>query len=390
LGYLLSNPKFFLTKSIRACTLSVKQIDLKKREIRGGRMIALLKGLKNICFDIVLYFLIIFTLTTSCEKDFSSLLDNTPDTTSHEFTWEAYEFGTIGSSLNDVFIISPDNIWAVGAIWVDPDTAYNVVHWNGEYWEMRKMMFDLNLAFPGGVGSDSGFGEGKTIYAFGPNEIILFAGTVQYYNGKKWKQFKGDLRIVESWGTSINNLYFCGREGLLLHFDGQNVQSIENSINGNIIDITSVLNPFTNKRRIFCAVYNYSPIEDHGIIEILPDNSIKQFPWMPDVKIESIWFDYKNNFYACGGGAWYFKKNEWIKIPEIPQIYTRKVRANHENDVFIVGDFGLICHYNGSSWCIYPSLLPNSSLLSLDVKGDTVVIVGSDGNHAFIIKGNRN
>ncbi len=339
---------------------------------------------------------VLFVISLSlfcCKKDFSTISNQygpPPPTTSHEFTWEVYEFGTIGSYLRDVFIIDHDNIWAVGVIFPDPDRKYNVVHWNGEYWEMKKMLADAQKVFPGGTGVDSLFVEGQTVYAFGPNEIIIFAGTIQYFNGTEWQQNKGDLRIRESWGNSKNNLYFCGLAGLLLYFDGHNVQLLESLTKGNISDIFGVINSFNNKQSIFYAVNNLLFNEDHKIIEILPNKSTRQFPWKPDIEIESIWFDDKNNFYACGEGVWYLKNNEWKRIQAIPPIFTRKVRANHENDVFVVGDFGLMCHYNGLDWHIYPSLVPNSSLLSVDVKEDLVVIVGTDGSHAYIIKGTRN
>ncbi|MDP2364122.1 MAG: hypothetical protein Q8M94_10165, partial [Ignavibacteria bacterium] len=49
----------------------------------------------------------------------------TMDTTSHNFTFESWTFGTIGSSvLYDVAIINENNIWAVGEIMI-ADTSQN-------------------------------------------------------------------------------------------------------------------------------------------------------------------------------------------------------------------------------------------------------------------------
>lgn len=61
------------------------------------------------------------------------------DTTSHNFTWQAFEFGkqTNVSRLFDVAIINENDIWAVGEIYMNdslgnPATnAYNAVHWDG-------------------------------------------------------------------------------------------------------------------------------------------------------------------------------------------------------------------------------------------------------------------
>ncbi|MBZ0181527.1 MAG: hypothetical protein K8F60_03660 [Melioribacteraceae bacterium] len=73
----------------------------------------------------------------------------TMDTTSHNFTWETFEFGGEGGSsyLRDVAIINENDIWAVGEIhteetdqfdsngvWIQP---YNAVHWDGNTFETK-------------------------------------------------------------------------------------------------------------------------------------------------------------------------------------------------------------------------------------------------------------
>lgn len=348
---------------------------------------------KNDSIIIFLILLTIFFILINCEKDYSpmsKLYEPAPPTTSHKFTWEVFEFGTIGSYLRDVFIINPDNIWAVGVIFPDSVNKYNVVHWNGNYWEMKKMLADARKVFPGSTGADSTFSEGQTVYAFGPNEIIVFAGTIQYFNGLEWQQFKGDLRIRESWGTSSNDIYFCGLEGVLFNFDGNRINRLNSKTKGNITDIFGIKDNLYNNINIYYTVMNLAYPDSNKIFQITPLNNVAQFTWRSDKLVKSIWFNMNNKIYACGSGVWRFEMNKWNKISEIPAIFTRKVRANHENDLFVVGDFGLICHFNGFDWHIYPRLIPNSALLSVDVKDDLVVIVGTDGTHAYIIKGTRN
>ena len=72
----------------------------------------------------------------------------TMDTTSHNFTWQTFEFGEAsagGSILYDVAIIDENNIWAVGEIYMNdslgnPDyKAYNTVHWDGQKWELKRI-----------------------------------------------------------------------------------------------------------------------------------------------------------------------------------------------------------------------------------------------------------
>src|SRR5690606_37389250 len=77
----------------------------------------------------------------------SEISVTTLDTTSHNFTFETWTFGDIGSSvLFDVAIISEDNIWCVGEIniadtSVNGYTTYNAVHWNGSEWQLKRILF---------------------------------------------------------------------------------------------------------------------------------------------------------------------------------------------------------------------------------------------------------
>ena len=57
----------------------------------------------------------------------NELTVTTMDTTSHNFTWQSWTFGDIGSSvLYDVAIINENNIWAVGEINI-ADTSKMVI-----------------------------------------------------------------------------------------------------------------------------------------------------------------------------------------------------------------------------------------------------------------------
>ncbi|HPI27158.1 MAG TPA: hypothetical protein PLS75_01635, partial [Candidatus Marinimicrobia bacterium] len=67
----------------------------------------------------------------------------TLDTTSHEVDWKIQKIGWLSSYLRDVFIISEDDIWAVGFI-QDLDSAgnyitYNATHWDGVEWKPQRI-----------------------------------------------------------------------------------------------------------------------------------------------------------------------------------------------------------------------------------------------------------
>ena len=142
----------------------------------------------------------------------------TMDTTSHNFTWQIYTFGEHSSSvLYDVAIIDENNIWAVGEIYMkdslgQPDpTFYNIVHWNGQSWELKKILYK------GGIWSI------RTLFAFNENDI-WFSGYMRYYNGQFIELPIPNIlmgwQINKIWGTSSSDLYVVGNGGNIAHYDG--------------------------------------------------------------------------------------------------------------------------------------------------------------------------
>ena len=87
------------------------------------------------------------------------------DTTSHNFTFQSWTFGTVGSStLYDIAIINENNIWAVGEIMIADTsingyTTYNAVHWNGGEWSLHKLYFYTIPGIP-----DTGVYEARSIF----------------------------------------------------------------------------------------------------------------------------------------------------------------------------------------------------------------------------------
>lgn len=177
----------------------------------------------------------------------------TLDTTSHNFTWQTFEFGQHSSStLYDVAIIDENNIWAVGEIYMNdslgnPDpSCYNAVHWNGHNWELRRIMFYTIC----GQQSRSSY-PAKSIFTFNENEIwIAMDGDqiAQLENGIQVHTIclPWSFSINKMWGSSSNDLYVVGNNGNIAHYNGSQWTKIES---GTTLDIYDIWGDFNDKNK---------------------------------------------------------------------------------------------------------------------------------------------
>jgi hypothetical protein len=120
-----------------------------------------------------------------CRKDspVTPPATTTPDTTNHTIVWQPLERlgAAASSSIEDVTIVSDTLTYAVGCIYlkdatgaVDP-LCYNLLHWNGRTWAVRREAVREQLT---------------TVCAFSENDVwVAFGhfGEVLHWSGKTWR-----------------------------------------------------------------------------------------------------------------------------------------------------------------------------------------------------------
>ncbi|MCH7974734.1 MAG: glucosyl transferase [Bacteroidetes bacterium] len=312
----------------------------------------------------------------------------TMDTTSHNFTWQTWTFGEHSSSvLYDVAIIDPDNIWAVGEIYMNdslgnPDpTFYNAAHWDGQKWELKRIFYK------GGIWTI------RTIFAFNENDI-WFSAFVRY-DGENFIELPIPNILIgwsinKLWGTSSNDLYIVGNNGNIAWYNGSRWTRIESGTDVNVNDVFGVTGQFNNQKKIFCAISNVFEVSDHKILTIDDNNKVDSLHWNTGRRVNSVWSNNGWVVYTSGGGVFNNKSGAWIEEKSIPLYYTNRIRGNALNDILVGGDFGLLAHFNGKSWNVYEEFLYAVSSLSVSVNSDIVSAVGRSGGKALIIIGKRN
>ncbi|MCZ7602229.1 MAG: glucosyl transferase [Melioribacteraceae bacterium] len=328
--------------------------------------------------------------------------DNKPDTTSHNFTWETFTFGEQSSSvLYDVAIIDENNIWAVGEIYMYDSTGtidpypYNAIHWAGSEWELKKIIVE----YKGNQTIAPLYG----IYVLPDGNIVFSSGLPYLPEGDDWKLYHlwemgilsdDDGSVKHIWGTSVNDLYFAGDRGTIVHYNGNRWLKIESGTELNIQDIYGSINTNNGEVEILCIASDKYQNNGYSLIKIVDNTADKltatELPW----SLSSIWFIPGKKYYLGGDGLYMANNPEraWQKETNFPTYYKDRIRGIGYNDIVVSGSNGLLSHYNGNTWKHYmeeelPYIVGRYS--SVNIKGDIIVSVGYRDREAIIVLGKR-
>ena len=314
----------------------------------------------------------------------SKVSATTMDTTSHNFTWQTFEFGGQGgsSSFYDVAIIDENDIWAVGEIYT-ADDKYNSAHWDGEKWELIKI---ANDSYPR-----------RVVYAFGKNDV-WFDGTIKW-DGTRYSVHMKNFPLMPNgdgwyknamWGTSSKDFYLVGDHGMIAHYDGQQWQRIESGTDIDFHDIWG----YGNIIIALASYRNYGRALDIVLInnqqaQILPKQGMH-------INMRSIWFE-KQHFFAVGNGLYYkyypvTSKKKWRNLEEkkiITQYYLYTIRGTEINNIYTAGAYGEVLYFNGIRWKSFfnTTHLNDGVYLRLDIRDNLICAVGNNYSKATILLG---
>ncbi|MBP9581683.1 MAG: glucosyl transferase [Ignavibacterium sp.] len=315
----------------------------------------------------------------------------TLDTTSHNFTWQTFEFGQHSSSvLYDVAIIDENNIWAVGEIYMNDSLGqpirYNAVHWNGQIWELIKT---------GGFG---GYPR-RTVFAFSENEV-WFDGVIKWdgvnysvhMNGWPLMPNGDGWQVNKMWGNSSNDLYAVGNSGNIARYNGRSWVRIVSGTDANLQDISVT----PDLKEIWTCGWSNST----GRVSLLKiNNSNVESLWDSQTNttlniyrgtlLNSLYANGNSEFVLVGGQVLrhsaFFKnqvKLEWVKTFNGSKVlelgyYAYRIKGSNKNNIIAAGDAAMIWHFNGATWYKHSELYNfDDRLYGLAVTDNIIVAVG--------------
>ncbi|AFH47854.1 Hypothetical protein IALB_0142 [Ignavibacterium album JCM 16511] len=314
----------------------------------------------------------------------NELTVTTMDTTSHDFTWQSWEFGQHSSStLYDVAIIDENNIWAVGEIYMNdslgrPDpNAYNAVHWDGTKWELKRIYFPTVC---GGTSLSSYpakaifiFDDGQIWISSSGDKIAILKDGIQI--NKFCLPSNVSMSINKLWGSSSSDLYAVGNNGNIAHWDGRKWTKIES---GTYLNIGTIWGISDNK-----GGYNKFLAAGDMMIILNNENKVNIVLPGPNMFVNSLWGINNNLIYTAGNGIVLFKNNKWekITIPELNTVYS--IKGNNFNNVFGISSVFSVVHFNGFSWQ-FINRGDTKIYFRLGVKNNLAVAVGWQGDRAVL------
>lgn len=332
----------------------------------------------------------------------NELSTTTLDTTSHNFTWQTFEFGQHSSSvLYDVAIIDENNIWAVGEIYMNdslgiPDPEpYGIAQWDGMDWKLKKIKFNCRLYFPNCGPDTMLITPVYSILARDANDIWIAAGTIHHFNGNNWIQEAGILGAGDAhkiWGND-REIWFVGANGFIAQRSSVGSwKKIESGVDTDLKDISGT----TNGKEIWTCGWSNST----GRVSLLKiNNSNVESLWDSQTNttlniyrgtlLNSLYANGNSEFVLVGGQVLrhsaFFKnqvKLEWVKTFNGSKVlelgnYAYRIKGSNKNNIIAAGDAAMIWHFNGATWYKHLELYNlDDRLYGLAVAENTIIAVG--------------
>jgi len=263
----------------------------------------------------------------------------------------------------------------VDTVGVPDPNAYNLAHWDGNQWELKRVYFPTVCgqtslsSYP--ADAIAAFYDGE-IWISAGDKIAIFQDTVEI--DKFCLPSSVSMSITKIWGTNSNNLYVVGFRGNIAHYLNGTWNKITSGTTTDINDIWGANDPISYSSLVLCTVSNRYHLGDHKLLSISGDGTTEYIPWSYTT-LYGIWFNSPRKIYIVGGGA-YVYKNDSLETFDVPSGYfLTRVKGNNLNDIYIATAGAEILHFNGMNW-VGMSDGVYGKYEGLDVKGNTVVLVG--------------
>ncbi|AFH50313.1 Hypothetical protein IALB_2610 [Ignavibacterium album JCM 16511] len=198
------------------------------------------------------------------------------------------------------------------------------------------------------------------------------------------------------WGSSSEDFYIVGNNGNIAHWDGRKWTKIESGTTLPIRDIWGDFNTRTNSYEILAIAAEVDVDKGIKVLRIEKNNVVEENNTGLSWDVGGLWFKSGSKYYVAGAGIHYkhtLRDSIWKRYQRglVTNYGGDGIRGSDINDVFAVGSYLEIVHFNGSSWHNYLNeISSNTGVLSgISNNGNIVTLVGFNGRKAIIVLGKR-
>ncbi|MGH2567307.1 MAG: hypothetical protein ACRDGA_03135, partial [Bacteroidota bacterium] len=189
---------------------------------------------------------------------------------------------------------------------MDPK-IFNAARWDGITWNL----FRVTVIFRGSMITPPLEGA----FAFSPTDIWFVGSLPVHGDGMSWTMFDvrslpgmQDVSLSKGWGVNSSRMYFAGRGGSLVFYNGSTWQRLASGTNTDIQDIWGVRESSKEHPTVLCAVSNVIEAGERKILKVTDQLVVDTVQWSTGRRVHSLWFENESLLYASGGGV--FIRNE--------------------------------------------------------------------------------
>ena len=220
----------------------------------------------------------------------------------------------------------------------------------------------------------------QTVFAFGQGDIWFAGNGVIHLNNQQYIPVTlppavwGADRINKIWGVSSDDLYIVGDEGSVAHYFWGTWSRVESGTYGNLVDVWGYTVSNLGSPIVFSVGGTSGNVK---LLTLSPTAARDTLSWPSMEDATSIWTTNGFAIYAAGVGIWRNRGSSWQRMGGLPSgiLFTR-VRGSSSNNIFAVGSFGTLVHWNGTNWRQYGELPTDFRYQGIAVSQNMVVAVG--------------
>lgn len=312
-------------------------------------------------FLLVVVTAIVFTSTT-CHKPTGPGDDS--GISRRDYTWTVDTLVYPDSPMTELVSLwgnSPKNVWAVGHDW---NWDANIFHYDGQKW----------TPITGAVTAQPYAVFYQDIIGFGENELFLVGSKVTFspiyhesnlivhYDGTHFQVMDtpvGDNGLLKIWGSDRTNIWACGWDGILFHFDG----SVWTRVPFDTTQVILSIFGFGRDYLYSTSAYEVTPDGKYADTTTCFFSSYQNGTWIKEDSLigggdrvywygfgfNDLWGTSPDNLYSISSWVWHRESGQW-KMMLGDYWMLNRIRGSASNNIFALGDNGIVFHFNGENW----------------------------------------